>query len=556
VAVSRAATVPPQNPPSDLPASAGLYDACSFTSQIDAACISAGVAEIDTDRAAEGLGPMTLPTNFASLDPAEQIFVITNLERVDRGLPPVAGLSSTLDSYAQQGADDGVDPSFPPDTDGGGSLWAGSPNIFDAYQAWMYNDGWDGTGSTNEACTSPSAPLCWGHRDIILGSDPAPLLMGAAVSTNGASGGSVAVLMAGGDTGDTPYFTWGSVTQNLPVGLSPAVATATSQGPYTLNVKAWASGEPMNITAGISGGDGEISVSPTSCSLSAGQTCNLGVTVNAPVSSSLNAVLVVTGPNGPQFVPLAGHPGYREVASDGGVFSFGAAGFYGSAGSLALQKPIVGTASTPDGNGYWEVASDGGVFAFGDARFFGSTGNLHLQRPIVGMATTPDGNGYWLVASDGGVFSFGDARFFGSTGNLHLRRSIVGMATTPDGNGYWLVASDGGVFSFGDARFFGSTGNLHLRRSIVGMAATTDGNGYWLVASDGGVFSFGDARFDGSAGSLALRRPIVGLAVTPDGGGYWLVASDGGVFSYGDAQYYGSGASYALTRPIVGLAPS
>ena len=186
-------------------------------SLIDAACTSAGVAEIDSDRAAEGLGPMTLPTNFGSLDPAEQIFVITNLERVDRGLPPVAGLSANLDAYAQQGADDGVDPSFPPNIDGGGSLWAGSPNIFDAYQAWMYNDGWNGSGSVNEACTSPSAPLCWGHRDIILGNDPGPLLMGAAVSD-----GSVAVLMAGGDSTDAPYFTWASVTQNLPVGLSGA----------------------------------------------------------------------------------------------------------------------------------------------------------------------------------------------------------------------------------------------------------------------------------------------------------------------------------------------
>ena len=118
-----------------------------------------------------------------------------------------------------------MDPSFPPDTDGGGSLWAGSPEHLDSYQAWMYDDGWDGSGSVNQACTSPSAPLCWGHRDIILGSDPSPLLMGAAVSTNGPSGGSVAVLLAGGDTEDTPYFTWGAGTQNLPVGLSPAVAT-------------------------------------------------------------------------------------------------------------------------------------------------------------------------------------------------------------------------------------------------------------------------------------------------------------------------------------------
>ena len=35
------------------------------------------------------------------------------------------------------------------------------------------------------------------------------------------------------------------------------------------------------------------------------------------------------------------------------------------------------------------VASDGGIFSFGDAPFFGSTGNLRLNKPIVGNG--PDG---------------------------------------------------------------------------------------------------------------------------------------------------------------------
>jgi hypothetical protein len=43
-------------------------------------------------------------------------------------------------------------------------------------------------------------------------------------------------------------------------------------------------------------------------------------------------------------------------------------------------------ASTFDGKGYWLVASDGGIFSFGDARFFGSTGAIHLNKPIVGMS--------------------------------------------------------------------------------------------------------------------------------------------------------------------------
>ena len=133
------------------------------------------------------------------------------------------------------------------------------------------------------------------------------------------------------------------------------------------------------------------------------------------------------------------------------VYAFGAAAFLG-ANSQTLNRPVVGMAATASGNGYWLAASDGGIFAFGDARFFGSTGGLTLNRPIVGMAVSPTGNGYWLVASDGGLFAFGDAAFYGSTGALRLNRPIVGMAATATGNGYWLVASDGGVFAFGDAR--------------------------------------------------------------------------------------------------------
>ncbi|MGH9155117.1 MAG: sialidase family protein, partial [Acidimicrobiales bacterium] len=136
---------------------------------------------------------------------------------------------------------------------------------------------------------------------------------------------------------------------------------------------------------------------------------------------------------------------YRFVAADGGVFAYGDAPFLGSAGDLALRRPVVGTATTPTGAGYWLVATDGGVFAFGDARFLGSTGGLALAGPVVGMAPTPTGAGYWLVAADGGVFAFGDARFLGSTGELALARPIVGIAPTPSGAGYWLAAADGGV---------------------------------------------------------------------------------------------------------------
>ncbi len=290
------------------------------------------------------------------------------------------------------------------------------------------------------------------------------------------------------------------------------------------------------------------------------------VTVVPPAATGAECVdVTVTNSQGVSAQSAADHygfggdlncgDGYRFVASDGGVFDFGGAGFYGSAGGTPLNAPVVGMADTPSSQGYWLVASDGGIFTYGDAHFFGSMGGHHLNEPIVGMAATPDGKGYWLVASDGGIFSYGDAQFYGSTGSMTLNKPIVGMAAAPNG-GYWLVASDGGIFSYGRASFYGSTGSMTLNKPIVGMAAAPNGGGYWLVASDGGIFTYGRASFYGSTGSLRLNQPIVGMAAAPNGGGYWLVASDGGIFSYGDTLFYGSTGGISLNKPIVGMSTS
>ncbi len=307
--------------------------------------------------------------------------------------------------------------------------------------------------------------------------------------------------------------------------VSPAAAVSNEDGVATFNVT---DSTPESVTYSAEDATDKVAVSGT---------VTLTFTTPSANSSSTKAL------NSP-IVGLAAATdggGYWLVGSDGGVFSYGDAGFHGSAGDVHLNKPVVGMAATPDGGGYWLVASDGGVLTYGDAGFHGSAGNIRLNSPIVGMAATPNGGGYWLVASDGGVFTYGDAGFHGSAGNIRLNSPIVGMAATPDGGGYWLVASDGGVFSYGDAVFHGSAGALHLNKPVVGMAATPDGGGYWLVASDGGIFTYGDAGFHGSTGSLHLNAPIVGMAATSDGSGYWLCASDGGVFG-GNAKFYGSAA--------------
>jgi hypothetical protein len=220
---------------------------------------------------------------------------------------------------------------------------------------------------------------------------------------------------------------------------------------------------------------------------------------------------------------------------------------------LSAAVPQVGPAQAASGaaapaSGYWLVATDGGIFSFGDAAFYGSTGAIKLNKPIVGMAPTTSGKGYWLVASDGGIFSFGDAGFYGSTGAIKLNKPIVGMAPTTSGKGYWLVASDGGVFTFGDAGFFGS--GQPSGKAIVAMAPTASGRGYWQAAATGEVLAFGDAA---ELGSARVNIPVVGMARTASGNGFWLVAGDGGIFSFGDARFLGSTGNIRLNQPIVGL---
>lgn len=239
-------------------------------------------------------------------------------------------------------------------------------------------------------------------------------------------------------------------------------------------------------------------------------------------------------------------PAAAAVAAED-VLAFGAPK-HGSTGSVdTLTAPVVGIAAHPSGGGYWEVTSDGGVFSFGRAGFAGSAAGQPPAGPVVGMAADPDGRGYWLAAADGSVFPY-DAPALGSAaGNHSLNAPVVGVAAFPGGGGYWLAAADGGVFSFGKAPFLGSAGGLGLSEPVVGMAATVDGRGYWLVAADGGVFSFGNAPFLGSAGSSRLSAPVVAMAADPDGHGYWLAAADGGVFSY-EARFLGSGGSGGMRR--------
>ena len=360
--------------------------------------------------------------------------------------------------------------------------------------------------------------------------------VGVTVTTTGAAAGTSPVVAGSRFTFTSPKVT--SVT--------PAKGPTTGGGRVTLEGTGF--GGATKVTFGSVATTYQVT-SPTSITAVVPPGPPGGASVSVHVTTAVG-----TNPAAPGAAYDYARPGYVLAASDGGIFTYGSAGFFGSGSGRFLSAPAVGTAMAPGDTGYWMAGADGEVVAFGSALWAGSATGVGLARPVVGMAATPDGQGYWLVASDGGIFAYGDAGFYGSAGNLALRRPIVGMAAAPDGRGYWLVASDGGVFAYGDAAFHGSTGNLVLNEPVVGMAATPDGRGYWLVASDGGIFAYGDATFRGSAVNLVLNRPVRGMAVDLTGDGYWLVASDGGIFAYGDAGFYGSAGNLTLDEPVVGMA--
>ncbi len=169
---------------------------------------------------------MQLPGDFATLTVPQQLLVLSNLERVDRGLAPVIGLSGPLDQDALTGAQNDADPVPSNPNDGSfSSNWEGGyGSPFEADFVWMYDDGF---GSNNEDCTSPGDPGCWGHRHDILEPFPPPVVMGAA-DAQGQFGASQTELFVFNDgqsapgRADAPLApTWATIAATLPFAVSP-----------------------------------------------------------------------------------------------------------------------------------------------------------------------------------------------------------------------------------------------------------------------------------------------------------------------------------------------
>jgi len=212
------------DPAENVVAKPNYVDTCAATG-LDAStsCTSAVLAAIDRARALEGVGPMVVPTDFTQLSVPEQLFVAVNLERVDRGLAPFVGMTSSLDANALRGARTANDPPDPGNSyllfDG---EWAGgSANALDAVYGWMYDDG---LNSGNLDCLRQRAAGCWGHRHGILddfGSSD-HVVLGAALDPTGDTnagdkgGTSMALSLAVASRRQRLLYTWPEAVAHLP----------------------------------------------------------------------------------------------------------------------------------------------------------------------------------------------------------------------------------------------------------------------------------------------------------------------------------------------------
>ena len=121
----------------------------------------------------------------------------------------------------------------------------------------------------------------------------------------------------------------------------------------------------------------------------------------------------------PHLVPGSSFTQYADPPSSGGDYDVSLTnGVWPNPPSpeeqSMLAKPAVAIVGTKSGGGYWIFAADGGVFSYGDAGFYGALPPIVPNGAIVSAEVTPTEKGYRLLGSDGGVFCFGDALFYGS----------------------------------------------------------------------------------------------------------------------------------------------
>ena len=165
-------------------------------------------------------------------------------------------------------------------------------------------------------------------------------------------------------------------------------------------------------------------------------------------------------------------------------------------------RPIgaVRLAALSDGSGYWEAEANGTVAAFGKAPSEGAV-TTALNGPIVGMASTPDGGGYL----DGRVGRW----------RLQLRRCALlrfdgFVATEPDDRRPGLDTGRQGLLARGGRRRHLQGDGDAVFRGSMGKAAQRPDGGYGLRRGHGGLLGGCRGREASSASTLpswAVRAP-------------------------------------------------
>ena len=180
--------LPPSNPKVDLSQIPGYNGStCKYSAHhvyiVTSLCTAQQLQALNSAQESEGIIPVVLPTNWNSLTIPEQLFVLVDLERVDRGLPPYLGINAALSAATVKPALLNQDPTVAPgfhiaiNSNGWyalGGVWAGAYSPLDSVFGWFYSDGWGGSRAAtfNFDCTSAKSLGCWGHRDELLGSSP------------------------------------------------------------------------------------------------------------------------------------------------------------------------------------------------------------------------------------------------------------------------------------------------------------------------------------------------------------------------------------------------
>jgi hypothetical protein len=203
------------NPAHSINPAPNYPDVCApIGADSSSTCLRITLQAVDSARAGEDMRPMVLPADFPQLSVPEQLFVAIDRERVDRGLPPFAGLTAQLNADAQRGAGSANLPPRPGhDYVAADTEWIGAvDNGLDADYQWMYDDG---RGSGVPGCSAKDRSNCWADRQIVLDRFRGRhLVMGVAFdpsadASNHRGGSSLAATLALSATRPRNYvYTW------------------------------------------------------------------------------------------------------------------------------------------------------------------------------------------------------------------------------------------------------------------------------------------------------------------------------------------------------------